>query len=242
MLEPIAQRLEVLQGPLGQRLRQAFSSAISDGSLRANATLPSERDIAASLGISRTTVRSCLKDLAEQGLVTTRHGAGTVVSGPIPKALSRLSGFTEDMTARGLEPSTIVLGREITDITPDQALRLALPLGTRMMTLTRLRRANDEALSYERAAVPLAAVGEDYDGTGSLYARMAERDCRPRRSLQTLQAIGAPAEIAHHLELAENAPVLRISQVSYDERGAAVEDASTWYRGDRYRYVGEVRS
>ena len=54
------------------------------------------------LEMSRSTIRQGLKDLAQMGLVTTRPGAGTVVVGRIPKALSRLSGFTEDMQLRGL--------------------------------------------------------------------------------------------------------------------------------------------
>ena len=36
------------------------------------------------------------------------------------------------------------------------------------------------------------------------------------------------------------APILRIAQVGYADSGKAVEDAVTWYRGDRYKYVGEL--
>ena len=59
--------------------------------------------------MSRSTVRHSLKELGEMGLVQTRHGAGTVVTGPDPEGAVELSGFTEDIRARGLVPSSDVL-------------------------------------------------------------------------------------------------------------------------------------
>lgn len=240
MLEVVSSRLATRQGPLRERLRMAMVSAIEDGTLPANEPLPSERDLAEKLGVSRSTVRVCIRDLADSGLVRTRHGAGTVVTGPIPKALTQLSGFTEDVRARGLVPSTDVLAREIGPIAPDLAMRSGLPLGTRMLFLVRLRRADGEPLSFEKVVVPVDVIGSDYDGTGSLYERLDAVGARPKRILQTLEAVAAEPEIARHLGIAAGAPVLHISQVGYDAEGRAVEDSTGWYRGDRYRYVGEV--
>jgi GntR family transcriptional regulator len=101
--------------------------------------------------------------------------------------------------------------------------------------------AGGEALSYERAMVPVETVGPTYDGSGSLYERMDERNARPRRILQSLQALEAPPDIARHLGIREGAAVLEITQLGYGENGSVVEDAVSWYRGDRYKYVGEIR-
>jgi GntR family transcriptional regulator len=227
-------------GPLSRRLREALAQAIRDGSLPPNRALPSERDMAEVLGVSRSTLRHCLKDLAEAGLVQTRHGSGTVVVGQIPKALSRHSGFTEDARARGLVPSSDILSLTIGPAGPDTAMRTGMPLGAQVLTLVRLRRANDEPLSHESVTVPVWAVGADFDGTGSLYDRMDAFGTRPRRMLQTLEAVAAPADIAALLGIAAGAPVLRIAQIGYAADGKAVEDAMSWYRGDRYKYVGEL--
>jgi GntR family transcriptional regulator len=239
MLATVAERLKDQQGPLAIRLRNAMAASIQDGTLPSNRALPSERELATRLGVSRSTIRTCLKDLGEMGLVQTRHGAGTVVTGQIPKALSRLSGFTEDVRARGLRPTSDILERSVGPVGLDTALRTAMPLGTEVLTLVRLRRANGEALSYETVIVPLWAVG-DYDGTGSLYERMDALGTRPRRMLQTLEAVAAPQEIAALLHVPDGAPTLRIAQVGYGADGKAVEDAVSWYRGDRYKYVGEL--
>ena len=240
MLTAVAERLRQQTGPLGQRLRDAMVSSIREGLLPANRALPSERDLATGLGVSRSSVRNCLKDLSDMGLVETRHGAGSVVRGFIPKALTRLSGFTEDARARGVRPTSDVLECRIGPVSTDTALRTGMALGTRVLTLKRLRRADGEALSFETAVVPLWAVGPGFDGQGSLYDRMDEQGARPRRILQTLEAVAAPGDIAGHLGIAANAPVLRIAQVGYGQTGQAVEDAVSWYRGDRYKYVGEL--
>ncbi len=237
----LRERMERQHGPLGERLRNALASAIDAGLIPVGESLPSEREMSERLDVSRSTLRHGLKDLAQMGLVTTRPGAGTVVVGRIPKALSRLSGFTEDMQLRGLLPTSKVLERSIGPVDPDTAFRTGLPLGTSVLTLVRLRIAGGEALSYERATVPVDAVGEDYDGSGSLYERMDTRNARPRRVLQSLKASEADPEIAAYLGIREGAAVLEISQLGYSAAGAVVEDATSWYRGDRYKYVGEIR-
>lgn len=240
MLTAVAERMGLQTGPLNQRLRDAMVHSIRDGLLPANRALPSERDLAVGLGVSRSSVRKCLKDLSDMGLVETRHGAGSVVRAFIPKALTRLSGFTEDAHARGLRPTSDVLECQIGLVAVETALRTGMPLGSEVLVLKRLRRADGEALSFETATVPLWAVGPDFDGTGSLYDRMDAHDARPHRILQTLEAVAAPDEIASHLGITVAAPVLRIAQVGYGRTGQAVEDAVSWYRGDRYKYVGEL--
>jgi len=237
----VKERMEQQHGPLGERLRHALTDVLDSGVIAAGESLPSEREMAERLDVSRSTLRQGLKDLAQQGLVATRPGAGTVVVGRIHKALSRLSGFTEDMQLRGLLPSTRVLECCIGPVSPDAAFRTGLPLGVAMMTLVRLRYAGDEPIAYERSAVPVDAVGAEYDGSGSLYERMDARGARPRRVLQSLQATGATEEIAHHLGIPVGAAVLEITQLGYGASGTLVEDAVSWYRGDRYKYVGEIR-
>lgn len=240
MLSVVTERLRAQGGPLSHRLKTALALSIRDGSLPPNRALPSERDMAEVLGVSRSTLRGCLKDLANEGLVQTRHGAGTVVVGQIPKALSRHSGFTEDARARGLVPSSDILSLTVGPVGADTALRTGMALGSDVLTLVRLRRADGEALSYESVTVPVWAVGADFDGKGSLYDRMDAFGTRPKRMLQTLEAVAPPSDIALLLGISPAAPVLRIAQVGYGPDGKAVEDAVSWYRGDRYKYVGEL--
>ena len=53
---------------------------ILEGSLKPGDRLPSERDLAVELGVSRPSLREAIQKLVAKGLLTTRHGGGTYVT------------------------------------------------------------------------------------------------------------------------------------------------------------------
>lgn len=238
--QEIRRRMDRLTGPLGVRLVMAMTSAIEDRTLGPGRPLPAERDFAADLGVSRSTLRQSLEQLAKDGYVATRPGAGTFIAQRILKPITRLTGFTDDMLTRGLKPSSRILECRIMPVPPEVSFRTGLPLGTEVMMLTRLRQADDEVMGYDRSMFPVQAVGADFDGTGSLYARMDAQGGRPRRILQSLKAAGAPEDIARHLGVKPGTAVLAIHRIGYGVQGNALEDAMSWYRGDRYEYIAEI--
>jgi GntR family transcriptional regulator len=240
LVTELRQRLNRQRGPLGNRLTQALASAIEDDVLAAGEALPPERELADELGVSRSTLRQSLEQLAEDGLIDSRRGAGHFVARRILKPVTRLTGFTDDMVSRGLQPVSRILDLSFIPVPPETAFRTGLPLGTPVVQLTRLRLAGEEILAYERSIVPVASVGADFDGSGSLYARMDRHGGRPKRILQSMRAVEAGAEIAAHLTVKPSTAVLMIRRIGYGTQGVAVEDAISWYRGDRYDYVAEI--
>ncbi len=68
--------------------RQSVVDAVADrlrgeilaGRLRPGTRLPSERELALALGVNRLTLRASLARLEALGLITTRHGAGSLVA------------------------------------------------------------------------------------------------------------------------------------------------------------------
>ena len=67
---------------LGRSLEEALREAVRDGRLPAGTRLPSSRALAADLGIARNTVGDAYAQLAAEGWLTARAGAGTWVTGP----------------------------------------------------------------------------------------------------------------------------------------------------------------
>jgi DNA-binding FadR family transcriptional regulator len=57
-----------------------LEAMIEDGTLAKGARIPGERDLAASMGVSRASVRSALRDLELKGLVDRRPGRGTIIT------------------------------------------------------------------------------------------------------------------------------------------------------------------
>lgn len=66
--------------PLFRQLEHELASAITAGELRAGTRLPSERDLAKMLGVSRTTAMNAYRELESRGLVRGRVGRGTYVN------------------------------------------------------------------------------------------------------------------------------------------------------------------
>jgi GntR family transcriptional regulator len=57
-----------------------ITAQIESGQLGPGARLPSERDLAAELGVSYDSVRRAMGLLRERGLIVTVHGRGTFVA------------------------------------------------------------------------------------------------------------------------------------------------------------------
>ena len=67
---------------LAHELVAAFGQRIREGRLAAGAKLPTEAELMAEFGVSRTVVREALSHMQAAELVQTRHGVGTFVIGP----------------------------------------------------------------------------------------------------------------------------------------------------------------
>lgn len=67
----------VTRTPLHTLIAERLLSHIVQSELEPGDRLPSERELAARLGVSRTTVRQAIVQLRVEGLVDVRHGGGT---------------------------------------------------------------------------------------------------------------------------------------------------------------------
>ncbi|RBY97236.1 PLP-dependent aminotransferase family protein [Blastococcus sp. TF02-8] len=72
--------------PLSAQIADALRSATADGTLRAGDRLPSTRELAAALGVSRTVTSAAFDQLLAEGWVGGRRGAGTFVLSAVTPA------------------------------------------------------------------------------------------------------------------------------------------------------------
>ena len=103
-------RLAVIDGPVPKhiQLRQILEGLVSDD-LAPDSPIPSERELMATYGVSRMTVREAIGQLVTEGRLYRVRGKGTFVAAPRVDSMLELTSFTEDMRRRGHEPSTVVL-------------------------------------------------------------------------------------------------------------------------------------
>ncbi len=133
--------------------RRVLSSAPGDA-------LPSESELAAQFRVSRMTARQAVQNLAAEGLVQRRRGAGTFVTPrPIHRHEGSLMSFTEDMRRRGMKASSRLLEAGLRPATSADLEALRLADGARVVAISRLRLADGVPLAIEQAALPSECAG-----------------------------------------------------------------------------------
>ncbi len=75
--------------PLHRQLYEALRRALLEGKLGAGERLPSSRDLAEDLGLSRNTVVAAINQLGVEGYLVSRVGSGTYVNDSVPRAAAR---------------------------------------------------------------------------------------------------------------------------------------------------------
>ena len=73
--------------PLAVQISAQLQAAVTGGALRAGDRLPSSRDLAVTLGVSRTVVTNAYARLFAEGWLEGRHGSGTYVADVMPGAM-----------------------------------------------------------------------------------------------------------------------------------------------------------
>ncbi|MBW7471067.1 FCD domain-containing protein [Marinobacter sp. M216] len=69
---------------ISQEISYRLERLILDGGLAPEQKIPSERQLAARLGVSRAIIREALHELQGRGVIETRHGKGSFVASMVP--------------------------------------------------------------------------------------------------------------------------------------------------------------
>ena len=227
--------------PLYLQVARHLRGLIARGVLRPEAPLPAERELAEKLNVSRVTLRKALQELAGDGLIDQRPRAGTYIRRiHVEQALSVLTGFTEDMQSRGLDPASRWLSRMTGPATPEETMALGLAAGDTVSRLWRVRMADGSPIALELAAVPCRFLPDPLSVTGSLYDALRRLGHPPHRALQRLSAIVLNPQQAEMLNAPPGAPALYIERRTFLANGCPLEFVRSQYRGDAYDVVVEL--
>ncbi|HWA20450.1 MAG TPA: GntR family transcriptional regulator [Devosia sp.] len=231
-------------GPLYLQLKRWIEEAVSSGNIKPGDALPSERDLAIKVDVSRVTVRKAVQHLVDDGLLIRRHGSGTFVApqtGRVEQSLSQLTSFAEDMARRGKDVSSEWLDRGIYSPSPEEMVTLGLSANDNVARVWRLRLSKGIPIAVERAALP-ASILPDPERIGtSLYSHLETSGNRPVRAIQRIRAANLDEEDAALLDVPTGAASLNIERISYLPSGRVVEFTRSIYRGDTYDFVAELR-
>lgn len=237
---------KTLPTPAYLQLKAQLERAISGGRLSAGTALPSERDLADDLGLSRMTVRRAFEALVADGLIEQRQGSGTFVRPQrLEQSIDRVRGFTEEVRALGLASGSVLLDARSARADDDTARALLLESDTEVLRIARLRTADDEPLAIQIAHLIPALIElpiDELKRRGSLYRTIAEHyGLAPQRARQTVSARPASREERALLQLDDRTPVLALERTTFDADDRPFEYVRSAYRGDRYRMALDLR-
>jgi len=239
-------RADEPKAPLYWHLAATLRGRIAGGEYRAGAQLPTEGALCLEFGVSRITVRGALDRLTTEGLLRRERGRGTFVAAPpVEHDLVRLTDFAEDMDAAGLTSSSVVTHLDEEGATEAIAGELALPTGTPVIRLERVRFAAGQPLAFDRTFLP-RRYGLLLDraalATETIYHQLAVRyGIAIRRGRLQLEATNAPADLAERLGIASGAALLLLHRTSFAADGGIISYQQRYYRGDRVRYQFDVQ-
>ena len=228
-------------GPYYVQLQRQLQALIDSGTLGEGSYLPSERDLAEALNVSRTTVKRAYDALREADVIASSAGRGGTMVKRAPRVspeMSRLKGFTEEMRELGMEPSTRLLALEVVHDRTIASI-FGRPSHAPLLHVRRLRLGNGTPMSRELAwyDLTLAPRLEDWCGEGSAYAWLREHcGIHMGEAEQSIEAImSTPAEM-EAFGFDTPMPCLLIKRRSQDVEGRMVEYVEGTFRGDAYAY------
>lgn len=201
--------------------------------------LPTEIQLAEQFGVSRMTVRHALNALRDEGILRSVRGLGTFVVRPRVSREPTLTSFSDDLRARGYEPSSELLRVEESAVDNAVALELGVRPGAMIVSVERLRLADGNPICLEEVKLPVSRFPglADKDIAGSLHG-VLENDygVQIRRAEQQVGAINVMGRTAELLGVEDGFACLYVKRTSMDEQGRIVSVGYSICRGDVYDF------
>ncbi|MCR6487748.1 GntR family transcriptional regulator [Amycolatopsis sp. OK19-0408] len=224
--------------PLYFQVSRQLHAAIEDGRLPAGARLDNEIDLAASLHVSRPTVRQAIQSLVNQGLLVRRRGIGTqVVRSKVARPL-RLSSLFDDLAGLGGRPGSEVLANRVEPAGEEVRELLEAPGLGHVRRLARLRTIDGEPLALMNNYLPDGVIDPDDDELREhgLYQLLRSAGVRLHAAEQSIGARLATEADAELLQEEPGAALLTMQRTTYDDSGRVVEYGWHVYRASRYAF------
>ncbi len=227
--------------PLHYQIADYLEDMLKRGDLSHEQQVPTEEELAATFGVSRTTIRHSLDHLLKKGLLTRKQGKGTFWTEDA-KLLrqEKMAGINKQIFNISEKTTVRVLSKS-SETGPDEACRfLGLPENTALTVFRRIRSAGGEPMSYTINFLP-----EQY---GSIIEK---KHLQRMTMLETLESVvnielgtiaheveitRASAEISKLLGIRILDPVLTVKTSVFDRKRKPVEIVWTYFVENKYKF------
>ena len=219
---------------LADVVRDGLRRAIIAGEFPAGTKLPNEDRLSERFGVSRATVREAVRGLVEDSYLDRRHGSGTFVTGRplLRNSLDRNFSYTGYLESLGLRAGKQLLDARVAPADEFAADRLAVPPGTPLVELRRVRTADGTPAIYSIDRLPTDLVDPELDQEalgGSLYELLAARGEPVVHGEAVVVPAAANVEVATALQVPVGTLVQAIEQVDVSSSSRRVLLSLEWH-------------
>jgi DNA-binding GntR family transcriptional regulator len=219
-------------------IRKALIDYIKEKELKIGDKLPPEDRLAAVLGVSRVTLREALRQLREEGLIYSKRGSGTYVSGNVKDIVGTLDvnlGSTSMISIAGYKPGVTFYKVELINADGALAGKLKVKKGCGIVLLKRVRTADKKPVVFsmdylgpEVASIFLSVN----DRIMSLFKLIEESGVKIGNNYAEIYPENCDEELAEKLSYKTGAPLLALKQVIVSQRGSPLFYGEDYFRPD----------
>src|ERR1700759_926170 len=234
--------------PLYLQVVRALKDEIVSGVFPVGSQLPTEEELCERFSVSRYTVREALRRLREDGLVSSRQGAGTTVVPPRPTdSFVHEVMSINDLVAFATDVRFAIEAIEMVEIDDKLAARTGIPSGEQWLSVRGLRHTEGSELPVCWSEVfinrEFAAIGRLLQRhTGPIFHLI--EDLFGQSIVEVHQEIAAaliPPELAGRLKAKAGATALEVQRTYKLATGRIAQVAINTHPASRFRHAMTMR-
>ena len=205
--------------------------------------LPSEPQLARSLGVARATLREAMRTFETQGLLYRRQGSGTYISRPthvLDSGLEVLESIETLADRTGLEVKMEELKVEVRSANQEESDALGLQPETQVMYVSRVIRAEGHPAAFLIDILPgdVLTLEELKDKfTGSVLDLLLRKGSPALAFSRTeISAESASVEVSRALGIQRGDGLLKFTAYLYDTRGQVVDYSFSYFLPGYFKF------
>ncbi len=231
------------QRPLYLLVKDKLLELINNGYYKKGSKLPSEFDLAKTLGVSRPTLREALRVLEEENILIRRHGIGTFVNDKtttIKSGIEELHSVTESIEQLNMSAGTKLLSVSIINADDRDKQKLDLLDNYPLIKIERVRTANLEPVVY--CIDKLVKTDKFQEKSFNHIDRSIFNFLETNYNLEISYAISeivpviANYKLAKALNLPARTPILLLDQVHLTSENKPILYSKNYFRSDRFSF------
>lgn len=208
--------------PKYQAVHDELMTRLLAGHYSIGSRLPTEEMLSKTFDVSRVTIRKALEILVRAGYLAAKQGSGYVVSTLSPPSSTCMASFTDQVLNEGSIPGAKLLSVENPTATLSNPVKQLfdepLALVQRLRTVNGMPRLFTQTWIPVRLAPEMSASDFPETGQGQSILRIFRQSFGVywTTACETLDSVVADKDIAAHLAISQNTPILSQACTAFD--------------------------